>query len=90
MDTLHQDVMKTFARRLMQARKAAGFDTAKEFAETLSVEQNRYRHWERGTAQPDYSMLVRICRALNIEPNYLFPQALKGQKGAVQSSRTAA
>ena len=50
---------------------------AKEFAEALGVEENRYRHWERGSAQPDLAMLTRITRLLKIEPNDLFPLAYR-------------
>lgn len=90
MDRFHNEVMSAFSKRLQAARKAAGYATAKEFAETLNVEENRYRHWERGTAQPDYSMMCRICRALDIEPNDLFPLGLKSQKKSRPSNATAA
>lgn len=90
MDRFNQDVMSAFSKRLKAAREAAGFVTAKEFAEALSVEKNRYRHWERGSAQPDYAMMCRICRLLNIEPNDLFPLALKTQKKSKPSAFQAA
>lgn len=80
MDRFHTEVMSAFSKKLKASREAAGFGTAKEFAEALNVEENRYRHWERGTAQPDYAMMCRICRLLSIEPNDLFPMALKGKK----------
>lgn len=73
----HSEVMNAFSKRLKSARAAAGFETAKEFAEALGVEENRYRHWERGSAQPDLAMLTRITRLLKIEPNDLFPLAYK-------------
>lgn len=91
MDRFHTEVMSAFSKRLKAAREAAGFETAKAFAESLNVEENRYRHWERGSAQPDYTMMCRICRLLSIEPNDLFPLALKGQKKSTsQASRPSA
>lgn len=77
MDRFHSEVMNAFSKRLKAAREAAGFETAKEFAEALGVEENRYRHWERGSAQPDLAMLTRITRLLKIEPNDLFPLAYR-------------
>lgn len=77
MDRFHSEVMNAFSKRLKSAREAAGFETAKEFAEALGVEENRYRHWERGSAQPDLAMLTRITRLLKIEPNDLFPLAYR-------------
>ena len=90
MDRFHEDVMSAFSKRLKAAREAAGYATAKEFAQALNVEENRYRHWERGSAQPDYTMMCRICRLLSIEPNDLFPLALKGQKKTRHSSGLSA
>lgn len=69
------EVMSTFAKKLGQAREKAGYRSMKEFAEALGVEPPAYRHWERGTAQPDLTTLTRICRLLDIEPNDLLPLA---------------
>lgn len=80
-----QEVMTKFAQRLKAARKAAGYEDAKDFAAVLSVEENRYRHWERGSAQPNFAMLCRICRALDITPNDLLPMAMKAKPRAKQS-----
>ena len=77
MERFHNEVMSAFAKRLKHARESAGFEHAKEFAEALGVEENRYRHWERGSAQPDLAMLTRITRLLKIEPNELLPMAYR-------------
>jgi len=82
MDPLHDEVMNTFAKRLKAARETAGHGTAKNFATILGVDEDRYRHWERGTAQPSLTMVVRICRYLRVEPNYLLPAALPKSKNA--------
>ena len=73
--------MQAFAQRLKAAREGAGFETAKDFAQALGVEENRYRHWERGSAQPDLAMLTRITRLLKIEPNELLPLAYRRKDG---------
>lgn len=75
MDRFHQEVMATFGEKLKEARERAGFETAKEFAESLGVEENRYRHWERGSAQPSLPMLARITRLLKVELSDLIPQS---------------
>lgn len=73
MDRFEDQVMKAFSTRLKKAREGAGFTRAKYFAEALGVEPARYRHWERGTAQPDLTTLTRICRLLGVEANDLLP-----------------
>lgn len=81
----HDTVTKTFADRLKAARRLK-FDTAKAFADALGVEENRYRHWERGTAQPDLTMVTRMCRLLDVEPNDLMPLAVKRRRRPSSSS----
>lgn len=83
MERFHQEVMATFGAKLKEARERAGFEHAKDFAEALGVEENRYRHWERGTAQPSLQMLARITRLLKVELTELVPQAYqkKGRDG---------
>jgi transcriptional regulator with XRE-family HTH domain len=73
----HEEVMKTFAKRLRQAREAAGYASAKDFADVLGVEPPAYRYWERGGASPNLSTLTRICQLLDVEPNDLLPLARK-------------
>lgn len=74
-DRFEKDVMSTFGRKLKEAREQAGFEHAKDFAEALGVEENRYRHWERGSAQPNLPMLARITRLLKVELAELVPAA---------------
>ena len=69
----HEQVMRTFATRLKEAREAAGYASAKEFADALGVEPPAYRYWERGGASPNLTALTRICQLLNVEPNDLLP-----------------
>lgn len=78
--SFHEQVMKTFAKELRKARKAAGFGSAESFAHELGVEPHTYRHWERGESSPPLPMFVRICRLLSVDPLELIPMASK--KGA--------
>lgn len=91
MARFEEEVMRAFSHRLRKAREDAGYATAKIFAEALGVEPARYRHWERGTAQPDLTTLTRICRLLHVEANDLLPLTLK-RKGAADggAGRSAA
>lgn len=84
MERFEKEVMANFGAKLKEAREKAGFEHAKTFAEALGVEENRYRHWERGTAQPSLPMLARITRLLKIELNELVPSAYqkRGKDGA--------
>lgn len=90
MDRFDEEVKKAFAKRLKAARKAAGYTSARAFADVLSVEENRYRHWERGSASPDLTMTCRICKALDMEPNDLLPLGSRGKKKSDTDHRSAA
>lgn len=83
--------MKTFGKRLRDARKRAGYDSAQQFAGVLGKEPHTYRHWERGEAEPDFEMLTRICELLTISPNDLLPIAAQGgQKKSTDQRSNAA
>jgi len=90
MSTLATDVMQTFHQRLRRARRQAGYEFAKDFADALNVEPPTYRQWERGQASPDLVMLTRICKMLDIEPNDLLPLAKRKKSSGSRngSSRT--
>jgi transcriptional regulator with XRE-family HTH domain len=64
-------VTKAFAKRLKKLRLARDFKTAAEFADHLGVEPPTYRTYERGTAEPNFSTLLRICQQLETTPNDL-------------------
>lgn len=65
--------MKTFAKRLKQARKDAGFKSAESFAGSAGIEPHTYRKYERGASEPNFETLMRICELLNIPTSYLLP-----------------
>lgn len=84
---LKEKVMSLFGERLRQAREAAGFADAEDFAIAIGVRGPTYRYWERGDALPNLTMLTRICQALQREPNYFLPLALS--KEAAKEAKKA-
>lgn len=50
-----------FARRLEAARVAAGYETMREFAGALNIQEARYRRWEAAETEPDLFNLQRIA-----------------------------
>jgi ribosome-binding protein aMBF1 (putative translation factor) len=82
MKRFEDHVKETFGQRLRAARLAAGHEAASHFADALGVEENRYRHWERGSAMPDIPMVTRICELLDVEPNDLLPLATRKRRRA--------
>lgn len=65
------DAKARFASRLRASRLRGGYRTARSFAETLNIDENRYSRWERAEVSPDFSMLERICSELQVTPNDL-------------------
>jgi transcriptional regulator with XRE-family HTH domain len=55
-----------FARRLEAARVAAGYDTMRDFAEMLGIQEARYRRWEAAETEPDLEHLQKISRATGV------------------------
>ena len=66
-------IMKTFGKRLKQARKDAGWKSAERFAASMGLEPHTYRKYEAGKSEPNFEILLRICEALNIPTSYLLP-----------------
>jgi transcriptional regulator with XRE-family HTH domain len=56
-----------FARRLAAARAAAGYETMREFARALGIEEARYRRWENAETEPDLTHLDKIARLTGAE-----------------------
>ena len=71
----YKAIMRTFGQRLKEAREAAGYRSAQQFAGVLDLEPHTYRKYERGQAEPNFDTLTRICELLGITPNHLLPLA---------------
>lgn len=70
---------KAFAKRL-RAYRILRYDTAKELAIVLDLEEQTYRKYEQGRAYPKYGTLQRICAALGCDQNDLLPPASKKKR----------
>jgi transcriptional regulator with XRE-family HTH domain len=57
--------------RLRRARKAAGFKTAREFAVANAISQSTYSQYETGKRAFNAEALVRLCRALQVNADWL-------------------
>lgn len=62
---------KTFAKRLRALRIAAGYETAKSFAEALAIEPGTYNRYERAEAEPTFESLLLMCDLLKTTPDFL-------------------
>ena len=60
-----------FAARLTERRKAKPNLTRGALATAIGVEEKHYTRYELGHTEPDYSILVAICRELDCTPNDL-------------------
>lgn len=81
----YEQMMKSFGRKLRNARLREGYTSAEAFATMLDINPPTYRTYERGEAEPGFANLLRICSALKITPNDLLPvprQAEQTQKTA--------
>jgi transcriptional regulator with XRE-family HTH domain len=69
---------RNFAKRL-RALRSLHYEHAKDFAEMLGIEAQRYFKWEQGRAEPSIEMLLKICQLLGVTPTFL----LIGDNGEV-------
>ena len=58
--------MSVFGTKLRQLREAAGL-TQKELAVKSGLTQQAIDTWERGTRDPGWSKVVKLCAALEVE-----------------------
>lgn len=62
---------RTFAKRLKAMRIAAGYETAKTFADALDMQSGTYGKYERAEAEPSFECLLLICDLLRTTPDFL-------------------
>ncbi len=63
--------MKEFKERLVYYRKAAGYETAKDFAEVCGIPYQNYMNYENKGSEPKYSALCKIAKQLGISTDEL-------------------
>ena len=85
--------MKGLGQRLRERARELGLADA-TVAERLGLSQQRYHNYTSDQTEPDYETLVRICRALAIEPNVVLGfstlRAEMDEGAALQARITAA
>jgi len=62
--------MDAFAKRLRERARQLELSDA-EVARRAGLAERRYGHYVRGTREPDFSALLRICAVLDVTPNDL-------------------
>lgn len=62
---------KRFGERLRAARMVAGYETGRDFARDLGIEDFTYRKYERGQSVPPLDVLEDICRLTGREVGWL-------------------
>ena len=66
-------VMSVFGGRLRKAREAAGYSSAQRAAQVLGLEPHTYRKYERGDAECNFELLVRMAELFGVSVAYLLP-----------------
>ena len=69
---------KAFGKRVSAARKAGGM-TGEVLAERCHINVTYLRQIEGGTKIPSLPMFTKLCRELNVSPNYLLPELVAGR-----------
>lgn len=62
--------MELFTKRLRERARQLGLADA-EVARRAGLAERRYGHYARGTREPDFATLLRICTVLDTTPNDL-------------------
>lgn len=62
--------MELFAKRLRERARQLELSDA-EVARRAGLAERRYGHYVRGTREPDFATLIRICAVLNATPDDL-------------------
>jgi len=67
--------VEQFGTRLRKARKDRGL-TLEQLAVACSTSQTVLRNYEKARRMPHVDMLIRICEALEVSPDYLLQDEL--------------
>lgn len=60
-----------FGEKMKEARLLKGY-RQNELASQISVSNTTVNNWERNISKPDLETLTRICKVLDVSPNYFF------------------
>ena len=67
--------MEQFGNRLKTARKDCGL-TLEQLAAACNTSETVLRNYEKARKTPNVEMLLRICEALKVSPDYLLQDEL--------------
>lgn len=73
--------MDLFAKRLRERARQLELSDA-EVARRASLAERRYGHYVRGTREPDFATLMRICAVLDLTPNDLLLATAPARRSA--------
>ncbi|MCI8413613.1 MAG: helix-turn-helix transcriptional regulator [Clostridia bacterium] len=62
--------MDSFKNRLKEVRTERNYSQAK-LANLLYISQAAIAKWETGDREPDFEMLVKLCKVLEVSADYL-------------------
>lgn len=60
-----------FGQRLMERRKACGYDSAEELAQAMGTDEENVSQWERGSAEPPGQLLAALAALLGVSAQWL-------------------
>lgn len=70
-------------------RIGKGYKSARRFAQSIGIHENRYSRYERGDAEPNIGLVYQICETLGATPNELFGHIDSvADRGGLVASRT--
>ena len=71
---------KAFGERLRELRKARGL-TQEDLSKKLGCTVESVMYWENCMKEPALSYILRLCRHLEVDPNYLLCWDIYGPEG---------
>lgn len=71
--------LKEFGKRINRTRKEQGI-TSEKLAEICDVSAGFLRHLEGGRKAPSVDMLIRLCNALTVSPDFLLAADIKNSE----------
>lgn len=83
---MDENIRGTVSHRLRSAREDAGI-LQKQLAREVGVSQSAVSNWEKGIRDLTSTQVVKLCRALDVTPDYLFGfTTLKNQGKALEQA----
>jgi transcriptional regulator with XRE-family HTH domain len=81
-DRDQEHAMRTIGNKICEARESARL-SQRELADLVGVKAPMISLYESGTRMPSLSVFVKVCSALNIDPNFLLSDKI-GRKVCIE------